>query len=706
MLPSLILLTGLVLAWLAWSRERWARLILLLRVPLVFACFLLAAPAVGESSSLTRNLFVLETSLQVSIVVTVAAMLAYACLQACYLIALYGPERYRMPRLTGLTRNRHDAPAWRLLLGGFGVGALLLLPLVWRLGSQFAGSAGAWWWGLVWGLGVTAVLASVLALAGHVFCNLGAPRLPAWLGASFRAGYVDASGRLQPGHLRALGALMVTVLLYCVLAAALHPGQASFASLPALGFVLVPVLLAAVFLPALSFFLDRYAFPLLLSLVVIALAARTYTDAGHTFALIPHDEAPVLSVSPLDRQRVIASRAPDQGSCAVIVCAFGGGIQASAWTATVLTELHGITHGTLSLVSGVSGGSVGAMHYLEALRRREGTLAGRADLDAIHAAAATSSLGAFGWGLAFHDLRRNLPFLASASMDRGRAAELAWARSLRLPGGEAQAYGTLQAFARAARQPWMPAFAFNATAATDGRRVLLGTATLPETGAWRFGDLYPRKDMNIVTAARLSAAFPYVSPLARAPRDSVAGTNPALGDGGYHDNGGIVTAIEWAQRLLAADASPTRVALVLIPAATGGWQGWDELHPPRPGTPPSRGAEDAERGFDHLVRDFVGPLQVLLRVHDRGHAVRGEFEVDLLRARYARDPERPRLAVFNFSPEAYETSRGEQIQIPNVLSWHLTADERDALRGAWTRQTERAALLETYIQTGRLQRTR
>src|SRR5690606_37882283 len=62
-----------------------------------------------------------------------------------------------------------------------------------------------------------------------------------------------------------------------------------------------------------------------------------------------------------------------------------------------------------------------------------------------------------------------------------------------------------------------PAVILNATAVETGQRFRMATLALPETpeGAGQFATLFPRHDLAMPTAARLSATFPLVSTAAR-----------------------------------------------------------------------------------------------------------------------------------------------------------------------------------------------
>jgi hypothetical protein len=100
---------------------------------------------------------------------------------------------------------------------------------------------------------------------------------------------------------------------------------------------------------------------------------------------------------------------------------------------------------------------------------------------------------------------------------------------------------------------------FNATAVEDGKRMMISNCLLPEgpgflnrpadgSQAVEYGKLYDSLDLSVATAARLSATFPYVSPICR-PRGHVSQPYH-VADGGYVDNEGVATALDWLDHLL------------------------------------------------------------------------------------------------------------------------------------------------------------
>jgi hypothetical protein len=129
--------------------------------------------------------------------------------------------------------------------------------------------------------------------------------------------------------------------------------------------------------------------------------------------------------------------------------------------------------------------------------------------------------------------------------------ELAWSRnSSKDPKNHPQLAEPLSNWNAAVTEKPLPAIVMNSTIVENGYRLLLGT-TYPAAG------LAPdsrenatalhcirgkQRDVQVVTLARLSATFPWVTPTARAEGDS---TKPHMVDGGYYDDYGMATLVEW-----------------------------------------------------------------------------------------------------------------------------------------------------------------
>jgi hypothetical protein len=448
-------------------------------------------------------------------------------------------------------------------------------------------------------------------------------------------------------HLAAAIAFAVAFLLYFVLGI-LNRRRLGGKTVPALTSVLQLLVLLCWGFSGLSFFFDAYRVPLfLVAGVWFALMAQS-PSSDHYYRIIrrkdrrPEPPTPAETLRATGRDRVI------------VVAANGGGIQAAAWTARVLTglceDLPDRFSRAVRFVSAVSGGSVGAMHFVNAYGREERF---RGVLDR----AMESSLDDVAWGLVYPDFWRLLcpPLVKWWSMGRGRALEEAW--ELRDEGlGDG-----LAAWEDGVRAGELPAVVFNATLAEMGVRLLASTAPLEEDRGLKeshrarlnFQTLYPGYDLSVATAARLSATFPYVTPATRA---NVPGTQPHVVDGGYFDNFGMSTLVEWLDAALHGCEDQVKHVLILqirgakVPVANA-----------------VTVKRVASRGWFYQA---FAPLATMLSVWGAGQVSHNETEYGLLQRAW----------------QGRVDLRSVVLEFPGddpPLSWHLTAEQKQAILDAW-----------------------
>ena len=237
-----------------------------------------------------------------------------------------------------------------------------------------------------------------------------------------------------------------------------------------------------------------------------------------------------------------------------MVAANGGGIQAAAWTAKGITGLQkevGDQFGkSIRLISTVSGCSLGAMYFPN--EYTEGGPPSANALNSIVERAERSSLDKIGWGATYPDfLRLIVPY--KFKLDRARVLEEAWQKeisgSAKLSQNE-PSQSTLLDWQNDFKRQIRPGLIFNTTIADSGERLPLSTIDLaPESRGEKnrrdfFNGLCARslgvkglqppcsKDISVLTATRLSAAFPYIAPAAHADVD---GPGVHIVDGGYYD---------------------------------------------------------------------------------------------------------------------------------------------------------------------------
>jgi hypothetical protein len=207
-----------------------------------------------------------------------------------------------------------------------------------------------------------------------------------------------------------------------------------------------------------------------------------------------------------------------------------------------------------------------------------------------------------------------------------------------------------------------PAVLFNATVAETGQRMLFGTTTLgtgrEDVGRREFAVDFEDLDVPVTTAARMSATFPYVSPAARVNRNAGFDEQYHYVDGGYYDNYGTATLVEWLRLGLPALQTdlPSRVLVVEIrsfPAGAvaepGGRRGW--------------------------LADLLQPLLTLYAVRGAGQAAHSDLNLDLLGDGGALVKHRS----VTFPGRLLE----DQDDASPPLSWHLTPKDRGLLRKAW-----------------------
>jgi hypothetical protein len=289
--------------------------------------------------------------------------------------------------------------------------------------------------------------------------------------------------------------------------------------------------------------------------------------------------------------------------------------------------------------------------------------------------AGLSSLPAIAWGLAYPDLWRFLSIYHAHEpyLDRGWAMQQTWAARL-------SANHRLATWGAATLRGRVPAVIFNATVAETGERFvlsslrlnpLLGECPKPRDPACADGvaartlaGYFPAGDIDVSTAVRLSATFPFVSPIARPWLEGRGSKRYHVADGGYYDNFGVLSAVEWIRRIMEMDPKargrmiPHRILLVEIRA--GDYRA-DTVAAPR------------ERAG--WVYATLGPILTLMEVRTSAQVSRNNLDVRMLRELATEHHFSFESAVFPLLGSA-------------PLSWHLSQSDRDGIRAAWERCSE------------------
>ncbi len=541
------------------------------------------------------------------------------------------------------------------------------------------------------------------------FLLFGRPglRVPAWLGR----GYLHETKKgvaVLPDHFRAVAALVVFAVLYLVFFSVA-------VRLPALCYLLLLLIIFIWLLSGLAFFLDSYRVPLLLVLILLVCLSSWSKKSDHFYRIWPAQALVEPDTSPGE----VLARAADDGQPVVLIAAAGGGIQAAAWTARVLTGLEEILDerepGTFTrsirLLSGVSGGSVGIMFYVHATYPLGATgSAAVARHRKIVEAATASSLGQAVQGLAYSDLWRALPPFLVPNLfdDRASRLERAWIenddRQFGGANGASLKDSTLNQWRHDLAERKRPAVIFNSTVVETGERFTFSTSHFRKEdlaqGQGDFTRSCQDTDISIPTAVRLSAAFPVISPAARPELAKASTSNEPLRDGrhtpslhlvdgGYFDNSGLVALSTWLDSAL-------QYVVLKTPSKVPGKILVIQILPfPEP-------VSAGEKAPTSHFSQILAPLQTVL-------SVREQIQTGMTQRDFAFVTTRWRLEAFN--PDSPAKIRPIDIQLVNVvyqddgqrrytpLSWHLRKSEQAAIEESWNRfrSHPNLALIERFF---------
>ncbi len=259
----------------------------------------------------------------------------------------------------------------------------------------------------------------------------------------------------------------------------------------------------------------------------------------------------------------------------------------------------------------------------------------------------------------------------------------------------------------------VPAFTMNTTSVEEGARFLLSNYVVPHYVLnERNGDaIYPaqsfldafrqvtnpgdpsgqqdldRLDLPLATAAQLSATFPFVSSTARAPRAYDTGEHPYsvhFGDGGYYDNDGTASALEFLRYALAdpegGAAGNDRTALERVRSrlnnpATPLRVLWIEIRNSGDydgGKQNQAGGDGAQAGKWTLLGQAGAPLDAFWNAGHESVTGRNRNTLDLLQQAYG-----CRLSIFRV---VFADTHAKQITDTDPLNWSLTPGQRQEVR--------------------------
>jgi hypothetical protein len=495
-------------------------------------------------------------------------------------------------------------------------------------------------------------------------------------------GYIDyeadpkARFPLLPGHGGALALLLIFVIVYAALGLLTSPWLSPLRA-PSLAGLLLLLTMLNWGLSGAAFFFDRYRIPVLISILILMGVITMVFPLSDSYYFI-YPKPPGEEIRP---QNLLA---PRRGAKVILVAANGGGIQASAWSARVLTGIEEACRSgddcggrsfarSVRAISAVSGGSVGAMYFVNAYGKygaKDGELPDNYGLKQIVKLAERSSLDGVMWGLVYSDFLRTVaPYLSRAFFfrrtDRARALEFEWQRdadlTVMVDGRKREAM--LGDWKRDAIEGKRPGVVFNATVVDNGRPLLFSTIEHDRNPsvAQIFDRLYAGYDTQVTSAVRMSSTFPYITPAARAHRDDKSDWRDAeyhVVDGGYYDNYGVTALVECLDNELEKPEVDIYELMVI------------RIHSMPVVESPDRGLEK-KRGFFYQMSV---PIATLDKVRGAGQLSHSQVEFDLLQKRWRERAGRKvdiELATFEY---------------PNYdapLSWHLTDKQKQAINNAW-----------------------
>jgi hypothetical protein len=335
--------------------------------------------------------------------------------------------------------------------------------------------------------------------------------------------------------------------------------------------------------------------------------------------------------------------------------------------------------------------------------------------DRMETAASCSSLEAVGWGLVYYDIPKAfvpvIPSWISPSpgagdladtplgKDRTWALRRAFARNLddpfcaldpvtgrNIPMRELEAVDDLNKAGETgltltslpAKNGAYPAISMNTTSVENGERFLLANYRIPDDAkqpepGWNYrarsflATFGPRQDLPLATAAQMSATFPYVSSQARVPLALDNAPNSVhFADGGYYDNDGTATAIEFLRYALTAkdanDKGPTgKVRVLLIEIRNS-----DELSgSPGDETPDhTKDSSGLPEPLWNLFNQAAGPLEGFWNAGHESGTARDQAALELFQRAYGAQLE---LHAIVFGDKCAQKRAGT-----DPLNWSLT----------------------------------
>ncbi|MCC5666547.1 hypothetical protein LC653_22190 [Nostoc sp. CHAB 5784] len=668
--------------WSLTSDAVW-KYLFFLRLPILMGLFLLLLPKLAKDwlPAMLKNLFVLRNKWQLAVIIMSAIGAGTSVISVAAIILDNAPARFAVPPTIEISEF------WQY---GIAIALSLYICIIAIDLSQEKLNNKERQWGTFVGAGLGIGLLFFVSFVRHwlssnAFLKKILVDIFSFVTKHHTFGYINPqTGELSAGHLTAIAYLIIGVVIYITVGLRFNPkSETNRAEAPALLYVLFIISMVTLVYGGATFYFDYFRIPVLVIFISFSVVSYIAFDVNHFFQInIFQDSEDKKKVDSDSNNfpKILEKRLKHQEGerTLVIICASGGGIQASGWTVQVLSGLQELLGKSftkaIGLISAVSGGSVGTMYYLDRfnkhgfLEESEQQIFDKTTNDSFYAAT-RDSLDAVGWGLVYLDLWRfiGLPFLVRPEFDRGTAVETDWQGEMKEP-KKIKTFGTWR---KQIFDGEIPIPVFNAILVENGWRFLMTPVTFskaPEKKYIDFNTLYEAYDMNVVTAARLSATFPYVSPICRSSVN-IPNQNYHVADGGYFDNSGFVTAAEWLDEQL----NNLNIKRVLIL----------QINP----FPKSASTENVQ-GNGGWFMATIGPLLAMFKVRDPILASRNAKEADLLAKKWENKVDIQYFPIFfpsesEIPPEFAVSEFYKDGRYRPPLSWKLTDREKQAIQDGW-----------------------
>ncbi|MCC5646912.1 patatin-like phospholipase family protein [Nostoc sp. CHAB 5824] len=680
-------LLAIIATWLP-SSDAVCKYLFFLRLPILMGLFLLLLPKLAKDwlPAMLKNLFVLRSKWQLAAIIVSAIGAGTSVISVAFIILDNAPARFAVPPTIEISEFWQYGIAIAL--------SLYICIIAFDLSKEKLNNNERRWGafvGSVLGIGLLFFVSFIRDwLSSNTFLKKILTDIVSFISRHNTSGYINPqTGELTAGHLTAIAYFIIGVFIYITVGLRFNPkSETNRSEAPALLYVLLIISIVTLVYGGATFYFDYFRIPVLILFTAFSGLSYVAFDVNHFFPVNKFKDSEDKKRGDRDTtnfQKVLEKRLQHQEGerTLVIICASGGGIQAAGWTVQVLSGLQELLGESftkaIGLISAVSGGSVGTMYYLDHfnkngfLEEREQQISDKTTSNSFYAAT-KDSLDAVGWGLVYLDLWRfiGFPFIVRPEFDRGTAVETDWQGEMKEP-KKIKTFGTWR---KQIFDGEIPIPVFNATLVENGWRFLITPVTFskaPEKKYIDFNTLYEAYDMNVVTAARLSATFPYVSPICRSSVN-IQNQNYHVADGGYFDNSGFVTAAEWLDEQLnewSKTENSLNVKRVLIL----------QINP----FPKSASTENVQ-GNGGWFMATIGPLLAMFKVRDPVLASRNAKEADLLAKKWENKVDIQYFPIFfpsesEISPKFPGFYKDGRYRPP--LSWRLTDREKQAIKDGW-----------------------